>query len=340
MGVAALWIYVFHIWIPIIDSGNVLSNAEQFIKRIGFYGVDIFFFLSGMGLINAIEKRTVCDFYKRRISRVFLPFVIMALVKLAAGKLALESWPWANFIKDITGYHFLTENIYTFLWFVPAIMILYLLFPLYYKIFSKVSDKVQFTLLVLVLWWYISVLVENVMRADLYGFTNRLPIFLSGVLVGWSIREGESVFTKLTWILLLSICGLGFFFAYMTNYRGMYLMVPSSNCCVPGLLLALSGCCLLAKIFLFMDSYKGKAILKFFDFFGKISLELYCVQEMMGDAIIATLNSCYEPHIINGITFAGVLLSALLLVGVCRIIRKVFHWILTSIGIILNINKR
>ena len=89
MGVAALWIYIFHIWVPIIDNDNIFANVEQFTKRIGFYGVDIFFLLSGMGLINAIKKRTVCDFYKRRISRVFLPFVLMALVKMAAGKLAL-----------------------------------------------------------------------------------------------------------------------------------------------------------------------------------------------------------------------------------------------------------
>ena len=48
MGFAALWIIFFHVWEPVFGNISGLSFAEAFIKRIGFCGVDIFFFLSGI----------------------------------------------------------------------------------------------------------------------------------------------------------------------------------------------------------------------------------------------------------------------------------------------------
>ena len=41
---------------------------------------------------------------------------------------------------------------YSFLWFVPAILTLYLLFPLYYKVYEKAADKTLFTGAMFVLW--------------------------------------------------------------------------------------------------------------------------------------------------------------------------------------------
>ncbi|MEZ4508668.1 MAG: hypothetical protein R2881_03165 [Eubacteriales bacterium] len=52
-----LWIFVFHVWQPMLGAVPVLWRLESIIKYVGFAGVDIFFFLSGGGLVFLDSKR-------------------------------------------------------------------------------------------------------------------------------------------------------------------------------------------------------------------------------------------------------------------------------------------
>lgn len=89
MGIAAFWIFAVHLWIEI-----VYVEVIQFLRGIGFVGVDFFLMLSGMGLIYSIEKNGTLGFYSRRLSRVFLPFAVMAILYKF-----LQNWSWADFKK-------------------------------------------------------------------------------------------------------------------------------------------------------------------------------------------------------------------------------------------------
>lgn len=178
MGFAALWILFFHEWVTLFVNNQVGVNIEGYLKRIGFCGVDIFLLLSGIGLTFAIRKGNVLTFYYRRIKRILLPFLVMAIIRCA-----LEKWPIIEFWKNISGINFYTKSIYSFLWFVPAILTLYLFFPWYYKLFTKTKKPVLFFLCSLEVWLVFSLFVRETMRGDLYGFTNRIPVFLAGVLL-------------------------------------------------------------------------------------------------------------------------------------------------------------
>lgn len=83
MGFAALWIYFYHEqgyeWCHVYFSPQIVSRLLYFIKRLGFCGVDIFLLLSGIGLVYAIEKSSIGTFYRRRLERVFVPFVILGV---------------------------------------------------------------------------------------------------------------------------------------------------------------------------------------------------------------------------------------------------------------------
>lgn len=140
MGFAALWILFFHEWVTLFVNNQVGVNIEGYLKRIGFCGVDIFLLLSGIGLTFAIRKGNVLTFYYRRIKRILLPFLVMAIIRCA-----LEKWPIIEFWKNISGINFYTKSIYSFLWFVPAILTLYLFFPWYYKLFTKTKKPVLFS---------------------------------------------------------------------------------------------------------------------------------------------------------------------------------------------------
>ena len=79
MGLAALWILFFHEWQMMITEPGKAAEIESYIKRVGFCGVDIFLFLSGIGLVFAIGKGSILSFYYRRLKRVYLPFFIINL---------------------------------------------------------------------------------------------------------------------------------------------------------------------------------------------------------------------------------------------------------------------
>ena len=224
MGFAALWICFFHEWEPVFDNFSLLFRLEVFVKTIGFGGVDIFFFLSGMGLVYAMEKHDVLTFYKRRLARVALPYFVTAVAMMLTG-----GWSISLFLKNLLGWNFFTVSIYSLLWFVPAILILYLLFPAYYALLKKAPGKCLFTLAAVLVWLALSVALKDTLRYDLYGFTNRIPVFVIGALAGWNSREKQLQLKRVHWAVCIAVFAVGLCLAYATNYKGMYLLVPVSN---------------------------------------------------------------------------------------------------------------
>lgn len=312
MGFAALWIYLLHEWQTI--SGNHLRTlwVETFIKRIGFCGVDIFLFLSGIGLTYSIEKsQTVFSFYYKRVKRIILPFIVTALLYYRP-----YGWSPAQFWQNILCISFYRTSMYAFLWFVPAILTFYLFSPLYYRLFTKSSGKIRFTLCALILWLICSLFAADRMRYDLFGFTNRIPVFIIGILAGWLAQKSHPVFDSLTWKLLALMFLLGLYLSYLSIYQDMYILVPESNCCVPNLLMSVSLSFLLPG-FLFLLNEKhhlrfcGKGLTRILSFFGMFTLEFYCIQELMGDLILPRILGQYSNLTVNIMLFAVVTAAAL-----------------------------
>ena len=321
MGFAALWIMFFHIWTVVSAAGSPFYFTEQFIKRIGFCGVDIFFFLSGIGLTYSIKKGSLALFYYKRIKRIIIPFSAIGIIRCV-----LENWGAVKLIRNLLGINFYTKSIYSFLWFVPAILTLYLLFPLYNKLLELSKKPYVFTACVLLLWLICSLLVRDSMRNDLFGFTNRIPVFVIGVLIGNRLQSKDKAdFTILSWICVMLAFVLGLFLAYLTNYKGMYVLVPVSNCCVPNLLISISLSLILAKLFELLDNLPviklfGKAIVKIFAFFGLFSFELYVVQEWLGELIKPLLPEALPVIGVNLILFAAIIAAAFVLYIVSKYI--------------------
>lgn len=308
MGVAALWIYLYHEWLFILDDIPFLEDCEEFVTSIGFCGVDIFLLLSGIGLVYAIQKSSLLTFYLRRIRRVMLPFLLFSFVVAY-----VEKWSLYTFIKNISGYSFYFEFMYTYLWFVPAIMTFYLFFPLYFYFFNKSSNKLLFTFSSVLVWLVISLLIKDILRPELYGLTNRIPIFITGIYLGWMCQHSSDTLSSSSWFFFIIILISGAVFSYLTIYRKMELLVPTSDCCVPNFCMAIALSFLLAKFFDMIHQqshfkFLSAALIKFFSFLGKISLEFYCVQEWIAKKIELTSLVELNPLLYNAILFVIVLL--------------------------------
>ena len=74
----------------------------------------------------------------------------------------------------------------------------------------------------------------------------------------------------------------GALLSYFTNQRGLQLGVPDSNCRIPNYLLSVSLTFFVVKLSDIIDQSKvGHAVVKFFGFYGAMSLEFYAIQEWL-----------------------------------------------------------
>lgn len=297
MGFAALWIVFFHLWQPLFAEGApaALFYAENVIKRLGFEGVDIFFLLSGMGLTYSIGKHSLGGFYLRRFKRLAIPFVAVAALRAVC-----ERWGWRAFLFVVSGANFFVGNMYFFLWFVTAIAVLYLVFPLYWRFFSRARSKLAFTLAVIAVWYVLSLALVGVLPENKYGFTNRIPVFVTGVLLGWRAQNGVRLPSCRAVAVAAVLTLAGLVLSFLCNFRGLELSLPQSNCCLPDYLTALGLTALLAELFAQLDKARGtRWINRVLGFIGGISLEFYCVQEFLGGRTVNALTGRVPDIAVN-----------------------------------------
>ena len=313
MGLAAFLVLFFHIWVPLFRSVPILREGEGFFKRIIYFSVDIFFFVSGFGLPRAIRKQSIVLFYYRRIRRFIFPFLFIALLSFFT-----RGWSVKYFFYAITGVGFWLETMYFFLWFIPAILILYFLFPFYYRFLSSADHPGLFTLAVLELWLLFAMLASGFIREDYYGMINRIPVFLIGASLGDLSKRGAYIRLPLSLCILTLILGL--YLSYRTNYTHMFLLVPESNCAIPNILITVSLCPILAL--LMEKTCSTNLIRRFFLFLGSISLELYCVQEWLAFLIWEPIKEHLPPLAANLILFPVIITAGFLLSWANRSIMK------------------
>ena len=303
MGIAALWIYVFHAWVimspePEKGSFSLIYFLADYNKRLGYAGVDIFFLLSGIGLTFAIKKESTLKFYYKRIRRVALPALTIGIIRGI-----VQDWGFMETLRIVSGFNFFTKTAYDFVWFVPAIIICYFFFPFYWKLFEKISNKFLFTAGAVIVWLAVALLLRNVIRRDLCGFINRIPIFLIGILCGYLTQERKNaVFKVRTYLLLSASLISGLVFWYLVVFKGLDYYVTSGHCFLPTLLIAIGLTFLTAKLLDVIDrrlSRFGKVLSAILVFMGSISLELYCVQWWFADMVPILLEAGWPKYLVN-----------------------------------------
>ena len=302
MGFAAMWIFIFHVRneVTVFAGLPVIGDIDIFFVNIGFNGVDIFLFLSGWGLYHAINKHSLTIFYKRRFRRLILPFVAACVAAAAFG-----GWDVMRLVKAVTGWTFLTKNVNEPKWFVPAIAIFYLLFPLYQKLFEKFKNKYVFTAVVLMLWTGLAFLLPMMTsRTDIYGVIGRIPVFVIGILTGWYTFSGRKMKGPWVWIVLTLMLAVGFQMEYYVAFKKITLINEALTCAVPGLLIGIPMCFIAGCLFDLLD--KVKFIQKAYGFVGMISLEFYVVQETIYGAV-------KTPVYYSGVPFNSHLLALIVL---------------------------
>ena len=260
---AGLLILLYHCWVPIFKFGSVLGNAERFILTTSFLGVDIFFFISAYSLATRpVELKDYFSFILNRAARILPLFFIALLFK-------------------------------KFLWFIPAIMIMYLVFPLAYRACIK-RPGLSFILLIAI-WAGITYLVLGVIKPskDFGIFLFRIPIIILGGYAAKIDKEGM-VSNKLKFLIGIVLLILGTFALYQWGYLNR-LNVPFK-----GTFYLVGIPSTIALVFI-VTALAANAHSTIIEMVGEMTLELYFTQMVLGTFLTNTFYRLFQSRLITNI---------------------------------------
>ena len=187
MGLAILSIIFFHYT---EDCVNMKYNLKPLIVNykmyIGSCGVDIFLFLSGLGLYYSFKKNpNIQSFFQKRFSRILVPYFLVATPAWFLKDIIILNLSISQFIKDLLFISFF-ENGYVWFWYILMIMICYLIYPYIFhyidgsnSINKMINIFLFFTVIGMMLELYNPEFFNNINIALL-----RFPAFFLGSFIG------------------------------------------------------------------------------------------------------------------------------------------------------------
>lgn len=275
--VAALQILLYHCWIPVFPYGTAIGSAERFLIAATYSGVDIFFFISAFSLVSR-PVENYRDFIINRAVRI-LPFFIIALI------------------------------FGSFLWFIPAIMIMYLTLPPLYRICRK-KPLLSFVLL-FICWALIVYLVLGVIRPpqDFGIFLFRIP---SMILGAYAVKFKDKLKSPQATIAGIILFAAGMFLIYRFGYINR-LNVPFRST------FYLTGIPVMLGTVLLVNKPADRQNSRIINSFGSMTLELYFTQMVLGTFFVSTFFRLTGSRLLtNLITLMAIILISRGLMFVSR----------------------
>ena len=194
--IAAILILVFHLWINVTNL-----EIENYIRLISYVGVDIFFFVSAYAISQRYDDSfDYSSFIKNRFKNIYLKYLMFLLIALIYKR-------YHFFIYKLLGIEIFIKGGGAFLWFLPAIMMVYIIFPLFLKWQNRYK-----TLIVLIVYFLVAFLITNYTNYDaIFILLNRIP----AILLAYELSQKDIKNNKLLgFIVLITGLLLLYFFGY------------------------------------------------------------------------------------------------------------------------------
>ena len=306
LGIAMLMIVWYHS--KLLLPGAVLGFA----KSIGYGGVDICLFASGIGCWFSLDSNgDYLPFMKRRLRRVmpaylcFIPFwILFRMLTDPISPLAI--------LGNILAFQYYTGLGEHFNWYIGGILILYIISPLLKYMMDQRGLKLAGCLFALL---FLSVLFWG---SDTYiVLLTRLPIFCLGMLYARRCAEGSKIgfcallglgFGALLGLLALKLAFARYEEAALWSY-GLFWY--------PFILIAPAICILFAWLMQHLQRLKiTEILLKGLEKIGQYSFEIYLTHLLIFDLLFYLINSGYVLDTIY------IWLASLLPVCLCSILLR------------------
>ena len=295
MGIAVLSIMQYH-WI----SAFGISNP-------GFLGVDVFLFLSGIGMVKSLGDNTMKIYFMHRFKRLFPTCFFCGLIKYTLFAIGLFSIPISAW--TLTGLD---------LWYIRTILIFYVISPCLVRLCKslRLFPISCFLLCILFAVFFRENGDKDTIEKTLFGVLawsiERFPVFLFGMIFAMNYQH----FTNKELYLSALFLFLSF---VIKGIDKMQILSLDHILFLP--LFALGLPALLYAILLILEkTYRG--VYNILSHLGKISLELYLVHEYIFQNFLSL------EH--NKSSFIMFILACLLSYSLAML----SHWITKSIQIL------
>ena len=292
--IAAFQILFFHLWAPLTST-----QIEQFILKTAYVGVDMFFFLSAYSLAG--REIDYVPFLKDRVLKLYAKFAFFVLIMALFSK----SFGVIRAVKSLMFIEFFQKGGGAFLWFIPAILIFYAVYPLFLKWNSRFK-----VIWVLLIWLTGSVFAEHVLSyTAVFIFTNRIPVILAGYLFKTYCTGNRDAIMpdnnkmnrtiqilRRSWVVLIAA---GVLLLHMYGFK-VRLNFPIKDMFY---VLAIPSVIGLVMLSSYVKKYAVTESL------GSITLELYAVQMIFGQRILMWAYNVFNKNaLLTNIFVTGVML--------------------------------
>lgn len=266
MGAAMLFIMLFHVGLPRNDLFFGL-------RRMGNIGVDMFLFLSGLGLwFSWMKKPSARHFFTKRYLRIYPTWLIMACLYYIPRFHGGDFMAWLDLIGDITiNWDFWLHDELTF-WYIPAIMMLYCFAPAYMELIRR-HPIYRWLPVVMIMWCILVEYVTPIHQAvgHIEIFWSRVPIFFIGINMGEMVRKKQRIDGAGIWMVIILFVMTLFASIFLEQQRhGQFPLYVERMLYIP---LTLTSILLLNRVFRRTPKWFNKT----FKFVGALSLECYLI---------------------------------------------------------------
>lgn len=275
MGAAMLFVILFHVGLPREDIFFGL-------RRMGNIGVDIFLFLSGMGLwFSWTRNPSLHRFYLRRFLRIYPAWLLMASLYYIPDYLSAgfaghsgHSTSLIDLIGDITvNWDFWLHDELTF-WYIPAILFLYAVSPFYMSLVIR-HPIYRWLPVAMIMWCILVQYVTPVHEAvgHLEIFWSRVPIFFIGINMAAAVKRKETMDGASIWMIgLMFVMALASSIFLEQVKHGQFPLFLERMLYIP---LTVTTILLLNRIFRWLPDTVNKV----FRLVGTLSLEAYLIHD-------------------------------------------------------------
>ncbi len=299
MGWSILWIMALHFrFITIKPLG--------FIAQYGFSGVEIFMFVSGLGLYYSLQKRpSLPTFYRKRLFRIFPTYYLVGVI----ASLVLFGDNLQTYLFRYSTIGFWTGGPY-FEWYIPSIVACYLAAPFLKKLLdSRWSFSLGILVICMLASSYVMVWHPVFDRSHFFCYY-RIPAFVTGMACAKWLLEGKSQTPSIKYgywgvaiagMIVFAFCFPFHYVVYEFKYYSLFFLMP----------IFIAFFCTVGKV--------SKALNVVFRSMGNASLEIYLIQCLFFTAINngqLTVSDTWHDDItlslIAGCSVAGILLHLFL----------------------------
>lgn len=286
MGIATLLVIFGHS----VGNGVAMPRWMESLCGLSSVGVDIFLLVSGLGLWysltslngNNVQQGVRC-WYLRRYKRILIPYLI--IIGFHCTLSVLHGMPISQALFELSTLSYWVNH--QGAWFIAMLIPVYALTPLHYRICNKVKSPVLYSSLLIAFMVVISALnypvestgcqmvIDNVKQV-LY----HLPSFLIGFMLAPFAKTGKKI--SYFWMSILPLALVAIMKVMQCGYWPEFLVLPFVAVCCPTF------------------KYMGKIFFSVLNFLGKISLESYLLNVVIGTWIIWYLPNLYNSSMNKG----------------------------------------